>query len=413
MIRKCLAVGIILLFVEACIIPTIAQDAEKQSLRGNWLYVGGGGPGNYTKIQDAINDSSNGDIIFVYNGTYYENVRINKVIMLLGQNTYGTVIDGGGVGNVVYITAESATIRDFTIRGGGPSTNESCAGIKVDAMEVKIYNNIIVNNSDFGIVHGGVYWRNSSTDISNNIIQRNGWYGICLLWHHNWIYGNTISENQDGIILKWDSGNNIVKSNIIMENDNTGINLQGDSNTIQLNTVRNNNRGIEVSHSCSNTIENNIIQNNADYGIVLEMYWDKEEVDFSLNNNITENVISGSSYGIKVEEKCDNNRIHRNNITNNTQGFYTDISNNNNIEQNNFIENTKNAYYRTYWRYNIIFNQNYWDDLHGTSKKIIMGKKALFPLLLPDVVSFYWFFIPCFKFDTAPAQKPYDIPSMR
>jgi len=104
--RKCLSVGIILLFVGTCIVPAIAQDTEKPlpSSRGNWLYVGGSGPGNYTRIQDAINASSDVDFIFVYNGTYYENVWINKVIMLIGQNKYGTIIDGGGVGNVVNIT---------------------------------------------------------------------------------------------------------------------------------------------------------------------------------------------------------------------------------------------------------------------------------------------------------------------
>ena len=81
--RKCLAVGIILLFVGTCIIPAIAQESEKPSQstsRGNWLYVGGSGPGNYSKIQDAINASSNGDTVFVYDDSspYLENLIINK-----------------------------------------------------------------------------------------------------------------------------------------------------------------------------------------------------------------------------------------------------------------------------------------------------------------------------------------------
>jgi hypothetical protein len=44
--KKCLAVGIILLFVGTCIIPGIAQDTEKTlpTSRGTWLYVGGNGP---------------------------------------------------------------------------------------------------------------------------------------------------------------------------------------------------------------------------------------------------------------------------------------------------------------------------------------------------------------------------------
>ena len=69
--RKWLAIGIILLFVGTCIIPAIAQDTEKSlpSSRGNWLYVGGSGPGNYTRIQDAIDNASDGDTVFVYSGS--------------------------------------------------------------------------------------------------------------------------------------------------------------------------------------------------------------------------------------------------------------------------------------------------------------------------------------------------------
>ena len=55
-------------------------------------FVGGSGPGNYTSIQDAINDSSDGDIVFVYTGTYYESLIVDKAIHLLRENKYSTVI---------------------------------------------------------------------------------------------------------------------------------------------------------------------------------------------------------------------------------------------------------------------------------------------------------------------------------
>jgi len=63
--RNCLEIGIILLFVGTIIVPAIAQDT-KESLsasRGNWLYARGSGPGNYTKIQHAIDNASDGDLI--------------------------------------------------------------------------------------------------------------------------------------------------------------------------------------------------------------------------------------------------------------------------------------------------------------------------------------------------------------
>jgi len=54
--------------------------------RGNWLYVGGSGPGNYTGIQQAIDNASAGDTVFVFNGTYVGHLNINKVGWLVRTN---------------------------------------------------------------------------------------------------------------------------------------------------------------------------------------------------------------------------------------------------------------------------------------------------------------------------------------
>ena len=95
--RKWLAIGIILLFVGVTIAPAMAQVNEKfqSTTRGNWLYVGGSGPGNYTRIQDAIDNACDGDTVFVYDDSspYYEKIFIDKSIHVLGENKNTTVID--------------------------------------------------------------------------------------------------------------------------------------------------------------------------------------------------------------------------------------------------------------------------------------------------------------------------------
>ena len=50
------------------------------------LYVGGGGPGNYTTVQEAIDAANDGDTVYVFGGTYYENVIVNKRLSLIGES---------------------------------------------------------------------------------------------------------------------------------------------------------------------------------------------------------------------------------------------------------------------------------------------------------------------------------------
>jgi len=85
---------------------------------GKTLYVGGSGQGNYSRIQDAVDNASNWDTVFVYSGTYSdffpENmacVRIEKNIELVGENKHTTIINGSGFNRAVIIFAEDVDGR--------------------------------------------------------------------------------------------------------------------------------------------------------------------------------------------------------------------------------------------------------------------------------------------------------------
>ncbi|UCE16078.1 MAG: hypothetical protein JSV12_00190 [Candidatus Bathyarchaeota archaeon] len=43
-------------------------------------------PDDYAKIQWAVGNASDGDTIFVKNGTYYEQMVVNKTLSLIGEN---------------------------------------------------------------------------------------------------------------------------------------------------------------------------------------------------------------------------------------------------------------------------------------------------------------------------------------
>ena len=94
--KKGLVFGIIVLFLGMSITPsaryTAVKDSHILSNSGNTLYVGGSGPGNYSKIKDAYDDANPCDTIFVYSGTYYEWLWIKKTINLIGEDPETTSI---------------------------------------------------------------------------------------------------------------------------------------------------------------------------------------------------------------------------------------------------------------------------------------------------------------------------------
>jgi len=189
-IKKYLAIGIILLFVGVTIAPTIAQNTEKSqsTSRGNWLYVGGSGPGNYTKIQDAIDNSSNGDTVFVFDdlSPYYENICINKEIKLIGEDKNSTTIDGRKVYPVVRITANYSSIEQFTLRNTSVEWQE--------AIKIGSFHDVLVRNNIIKDCYLGIDCRGSFCEISYNLLQviENGIISKStsnLFIHHNVFQG--------------------------------------------------------------------------------------------------------------------------------------------------------------------------------------------------------------------------------
>ena len=72
-------------------------------------------------IQSAINSAAGGDTIYVHAGTYAENVIVDKTLTLRGESRETTIIDGGGTGTVVSITADAVTFTRFTVQNSGDS----------------------------------------------------------------------------------------------------------------------------------------------------------------------------------------------------------------------------------------------------------------------------------------------------
>ncbi|KYK23970.1 hypothetical protein AYK25_00990 [Thermoplasmatales archaeon SM1-50] len=237
--RKWLAVGIILLFVGIAYAPAIAQDTRTSlsSSRGEWLYVGGSGPGNYTRIQDAIDNASDGDTIFVYEGTYYEySIKISKQITLIGEKKDATIVDGQGIFSVVFHAGGGAHIQGFTVQNAGEGV-----GFFIGATPVIISNNIITKCAQ------GVYLNLATqSEIYNNVFFNNTDAGVCgivKIGVHS-IHDNYFLSNPFGILAE--GGGKISIEYYQFERNYMGISSRGCHAKINSNNFIHNNRHVEV-----------------------------------------------------------------------------------------------------------------------------------------------------------------------
>ena len=276
-------------------------------------YVGGSGAGNYTNIQEAVNNASDGDTIFVYDdgSPYYSSwdyfaLSISKRINLIGENKETTIIDGGGEENVIDINADGVMISGFTIQNSEKNTDwETYAGINLGNVEnCKVFNNHIINNY-IGIKIG-------DNSVNNMIID------------------NNILKNQVGVSLSASSKNNLIKNNNISSNKEQGIQIwSSDSNEIENNAILNNKIGIETSYSDHNKISGNQVFTN-EYGIWLTKSSYANEI---VKNNISSN----SNTGLRILDSTDNIIYHNNFLNNHEQVYDRDddnIWNNENNEGN-------------------------------------------------------------------------------
>jgi len=197
------------------------KDRSSMMKEGHILYVGGVNPGNYSKIQDAVNNASNGDTVFVYDDSapYYENIVINVSIHLIGENRSTTSIEGGKGDYAVSILANGVTVSGFRISNIGDFWN--VCGFYVTSQGNNISNNNIVNN----LRMNGIYLDGASYNtIYGNLIENNNYHGIRIeVSSHNTIVNNRIVNNRGFGILLADSGDNLIVGNTVKQNFLDGI----------------------------------------------------------------------------------------------------------------------------------------------------------------------------------------------
>ena len=251
-----LLIGLILAISPLTMLVNATGNENNGLENGDWqpgtLVVDLYGMGNYTMIQDAVDNADPGTIIYVTSGMYLENVVVDKSVTLMGQ---GDVEIDGDLNIGIRVTADHVNISGFTVFSG-------MKGISViDCNGCNISGNCLSDNFEYGIYLGGVNY----SVISNNICNSNGGRysanegaggtGIYLENSHNNVVtnnhcdGNEWYEMTDGQFMQpayatgiglAGSDHNTIRENIVTNNSGYGMNLAGDFNRIMYNQVRTN-----------------------------------------------------------------------------------------------------------------------------------------------------------------------------
>jgi parallel beta-helix repeat protein len=176
-------------------------------------------PDDFTKIQNAIDNATPGDTVYVRAGVYTERLLINKSILLMGENNATTVIESSQHEDTITVMADNVTVSGFTVKSGENFTLSY--GIRLsNSHNTTISDNIITGHFEgVGLVGG------SSNLIQYNLITKNR-YGIFTsnFSTNNVIFHNLVSESiWNGIELNWGGGNIVYANNIV---NNTAYGLE-------------------------------------------------------------------------------------------------------------------------------------------------------------------------------------------
>jgi len=329
--------------------PQVHSYAAGPDDKHTSMTVGSSGA-DFTGIQAAIDAAAAGQTIEVRGGTYRENVKVNKQVVLRGVDAGGgkPVVDGVGRDSAVTLSADQITLEGFKLIGSGRKFGD--AGILVTSKNNTIRNNTAVKNHTGIMLH-----RSSGNTVTGNDAGENHNDGICLIgaarntianntanankhagiWldgykqrgplepaDHNTLDGNTAdnnavfgialntgadenavkgnrtSGNRDaGILINCGPRGNMVSENQVNKNPKAGIlfTAAGPENRIVSNQVQENGSGIEVLSSSGNIFTSNQVGGNRSYGIRVDqmtpMHFISTMCVFS-RNNLVDNKIN-------------------------------------------------------------------------------------------------------------------------
>jgi hypothetical protein len=214
-------------------------------------------PQDYPTVQAAIDASVDGDTVLVSAGTYAERIdflRKDITVESVDEDSISTILDGGGTGVVVEMTAdpgETPVLRGFTVRNGGDD-----GGIDTSGGPALIEYNTVTGN--FFCDGGAVEAAFSSATIQENLIWGNGQQGCS-----GGVGGGGISLRGAGTVSVL---NNVIALNSHGSRGGRHRLFAAGAPTIAGNDLYNNSGGVEGGGISMVNSSNALILNNMMFG---------------------------------------------------------------------------------------------------------------------------------------------------
>ncbi|MBI3304510.1 MAG: nitrous oxide reductase family maturation protein NosD [Deltaproteobacteria bacterium] len=319
------------------------------------LAVGAGQP--YATLSEALAHAEDGDTLLVDGGVHVGHLTIDKSVVLIGA--HAPVLDGGGTGTVVRITAPKVTLKGFTIRGSGDLLASGDAGVLVAAPEV-----VIEGNRFEDVLFGVSFRRAPQSVLRRNVLRgkslpvpRRGdlihvWYSDAVL-----VEDNLLADGRDAVL--WFSKRLTIQRNTI-QRARYGLHfMYCDDSVVQDNRLLESSVGIYLMYSTRlRLLRNQMLRGHGPSGYGLGL----KDMDAAV---IEDNVIADNRVGIFLEHST--GRFSRNLISYNDTGIrLMPSATGNTFAANSFVENGEQVTIdgmseqtRNLWE------GNYWSDYRG------------------------------------------------
>ncbi len=198
---------------------------------------------HFDNIQSGVNAVAENGTIYVYNGTYADEIIVNKSVTITGEHANNVLVF-----EQFYVISNDVVIENLTI--ANVSEGDLPSGI-YDKSSNSTYQNLRLLNNTIGIK---LSYLSNNTMITDNVFEKNtkGIYAYDTS-HHILIKNNTIKNNTWGILIEYSQFHTIFHNKII-NNSEVGFSIISSGNNLIYDNYFDNTFNLDLNSSFNNSL---------------------------------------------------------------------------------------------------------------------------------------------------------------